>query len=117
MIHKFSFLLLLPAIVLHELTHAAASYPWANKIEIDLWPEARVYRYYSADVPRWVYRVTNLAPTIIGTILAITLTCLYPTMLFEVWPPTGIYLFGLWVQYTAPSHADMFPFEYIKSNK
>jgi len=114
MIRKFSFLLLLPAIVLHELTHAAVGYPWAKKIEIDLWPEARVFQYYPEDVPRLVYRIVNLAPTIVGSSLAIVFLWLYPNFVLELWPPIGIYLLGLWTIYTAPSRPDLFPFDYVE---
>jgi len=96
-------LILLPSIVLHELTHVLVAWKWAD-ISIDSLVPTVLKLHYQKETPVLVTRLANVAPTIIGVLVA---PFIVPWAL-EATVPVMVYALGSWLTYTAPSHEDLF---------
>ena len=69
MIRRLTLLVALPATLAHELLHAAAALPWAERVQVDIQPragaaEARVR--WAGDVSQAVVAFSALAPALAG---------------------------------------------------
>jgi len=89
------------AAVLHELTHVAAVWPVAQRIEIDPASQAVAAEIPDSRLAQTVADVAGFAPAIIGTLVVIV-----STHAGAIWPApwesaTGLALWGVWVVYTA----------------
>jgi len=100
--------LILPAVVLHELTHWIAARGVADDIRLHYQPDPAVSVNWKADVPTWRLRLAKIAPTLVGLAL---------TPLLAYWLVRGqwdglisvIIVTALWAVYTKPSADDLRP--------
>lgn len=100
-------LVMFPAVLAHELTHAAVAWPWIRASRpsdlVDRLVPPRLELDYPAGTPVIVVVVANLAPTVVGAVLA---PFVIPWSLgLEV--PLMAYVFGAWALYTWPSGDDL----------
>ncbi|WP_363464083.1 hypothetical protein [Halogeometricum borinquense] len=100
-------LVMFPAVLAHELTHAAVAWPWIEATRpsdlVDRLVPPRLELNYPAGTPVVVAVVANLAPTIVGALLA-------PFVIpwtFGLEVPLMAYVFGAWALYTWPSADDL----------
>ena len=96
-------LLLLPAILLHELTHAVVAWRWAD-VDIASYVPPVLELSYIEGTPMILVRIANVAPTIVGMLLS-PLVILWA---LELTPVVATYVFGSWLVYTQPSAKDLF---------
>jgi hypothetical protein len=98
----FGALVMLPAVLAHELTHAGVAAPWAE-VRLDRLVPPRLELEYSAGTPVLVVVVANLAPTLIGLLaLPVALDLVLGTSI-----PVLTYGLGVWALYTLPSADDL----------
>lgn len=100
--------LLLPAIVLHELTHYVAARGVADGIRLHATPAPAVSVNWREDVPEWRLRLAKVAPTIVGLLLA-PLVVLWLVRAAEHGLIAMIVVTALWAVYTKPSGDDLAP--------
>ncbi|KDE56677.1 hypothetical protein EL22_25240 [Halostagnicola sp. A56] len=99
--------LLLPAIVLHELTHWIAARGVADDLRFhanSMQPAVSVN--WSEGVPRWRLRAAKIAPTITGLALG-PLVAIWLFRGGEHGLVTIVLVSTLWVVYTKPSQGDL----------
>lgn len=107
-------LIMLPAVLAHELTHAAATLPihGADVETISLYPP-RATLTYPPGTSWWAIRAVNLAPTIVGTAVGLPILVWVVTS-WSVAPPLLAYIAGSWAVYTAPSEQDRRPRKFAR---
>jgi len=103
----FGAIVMFPAVLAHELTHAAVAWPWIQARSVD----DVVHRYipprleleYPAGTPVLAVVAANLAPTLLGASFG---PLLVP---WAVGLPAPImaYVLGAWMLYTIPSPDDL----------
>ncbi|MCU4926928.1 hypothetical protein OB905_13215 [Halobacteria archaeon AArc-dxtr1] len=97
--------LLVPALPLHELTHAIVAKPWAD-VEID-WHHPMVIMHWD-DAPPWAILCAHVAPLLIGCLVGSAALFAFaigfvPELHFLVW----VWLLGNWFNYTALTLQDL----------
>lgn len=97
--------LIVPAMILHELTHAAIARRWAD-VEID-WHAPVVIMHWN-DAPRLAVVAAHLAPLAVGYSLGVlgaaaALGGFWPDLSLLAWT----WLLGNWLNYTALSVEDL----------
>lgn len=102
-----SALIMLPAVLLHEITHAAIAWRWVVVDDprdlVDRLVPPRLELHYPAGTPVIVVLIANLAPTIVGAAVA---PIVVPWALgLEL--PLLVYVLGAWALYTVPSGDDV----------
>lgn len=112
-LNGLALVLMLPAVVAHELTHAIAAKPFGDVREISIYPPKAVLEY-PAGTPWLAIRAVNLSPCILGTVVGLpALWWLLTTQSLS--PPVLAYLVGSWAVYTVPaSHEDRNPKDHAK---
>lgn len=113
-IAKVPLIATLPAKLLEELTHAAASLPFADRLFITIEPrtgDARTGVVWADGTPWWGVALAHYAPLITGTIAAIAGVVWWvlsgfrgPDTAME-WVAAGV-LGAWWALYTMPSRRD-----------
>lgn len=106
-----------PALVLHELTHAAAAAPFAE-VSIDLLSTTpNVEMRWSDGAPRLAVRVAHLAPTLLGGVLTALTTLTIGSLASAAVPSNPFHALALgmlvsynWLLYVWPSETDRRPF-------
>jgi len=110
-------LLSMPAIALHELTHAAVAWPWAD-VRIEwrdvpwyLEPGLRVrMESWDASTPTWAMLGAYVAPLLVGYVVAGIAVCVWVSgVVVSISLPTGVFLVINWLYYTAASANDLKP--------
>ncbi|RYJ15028.1 hypothetical protein ELS19_14425 [Halogeometricum borinquense] len=100
-------LVMFPAVLAHELTHAAVAWPWIEATRpldlVDRLVPPRLELNYPAGTPVVVVVVANLAPTMVGVLL----TPFVVPWAFGLEVPLMTYVFGAWALYTWPSGDDL----------
>ncbi|ADQ68439.1 hypothetical protein [Halogeometricum borinquense] len=100
-------LVMFPAVLAHELTHAAVAWPWIEATRpldlVDRLVPPRLELNYPAGTPVVVVVVANLAPTMVGALL----TPFVVPWAFGLEVPLMTYVFGAWALYTWPSADDL----------
>lgn len=104
-----------PPTLAHELTHAAAAWPWARRTELDHAPwhgAAYCDVEWEADAPAWAIRVAAVAPTILGSAFALAVLS-WIAVAGGSLPATGqrqaawLAVGAYWLVFWAPSTADL----------
>lgn len=99
-INAISLVVMAPAVVSHELTHALAAKPWAKDVSVEIWPQPQALIQYPAGTPELAIRFVNSAPTLVGAILAIPFIAWYAS-------DPNVYLLAYiganWIVYTVPA--------------
>ncbi len=110
-------LLSMPAIALHELTHAAVAWPWAD-VTIEwrdvpwyLEPGLRVrMESWASSTPTWVMIGAYVAPLVVGYAIASIVVLVWVSgVVVSVSLPTATFLVINWLYYTAASANDLKP--------
>lgn len=100
-------LIMFPAVLAHELTHAAVAWPWIQASRpsdlVDRLVPPRLELDYPAGTPVLAVVVANLAPTVVGAALV---PFVLPWAL-GLPVPLLAYVFGAWALYTWPSADDL----------
>lgn len=100
-------LVMFPAVVGHELTHALVAWPWVSTEHprdlVDRVVPPRLELRYPSGTPVAVVVTANLAPTIVG--LALGPVVVPWALSFSL--PVAAYLVGAWALYTRPSGDDL----------
>jgi len=104
-LNTFGLLCFLPAVVAHELTHAAVATNYAH-ISVEQWVPPRLSLRYPEGTPNLVVIVANIAPTIVGTIVCL-LSVDALLRLVDSNPVLGAYAVGLLAIYLSPSADDL----------
>lgn len=98
--------LLMPAVVLHELTHAVIADRWAD-VEID-WSEPAVWMIWPSETPPLGYLSAFLSPMVIGYavgLLAVGACVIDVFPSLPLW--ASIWLGGNWLYYSFPTRSDL----------
>jgi len=110
-------LLSMPAIALHELTHAAVAWPWAD-VTIEwrdvpwyLEPGLRVrMESWASSTPTWAMLGTYVAPLLIGYAVAGVAVWVWVSgVTISVSFPTAVFVGINWLYYTGASANDLKP--------
>lgn len=106
-----------PALVLHEATHAAVAWPFAD---VSWRLEARppyVELHWPPGTSRLAVYAAHLAPTIVGGLLTVLSAVLLTPVVFAMLPANpfraaalGLLLAYNWLLYIWPSYGDRHPF-------
>lgn len=100
-------IVMLPAVLGHELTHALVAWWWVDADRpaeiIDRVVPPRLELTYPSGTPVVVVVAANLAPTIVGLALAPALV----PWAFGLPVPLLVYVLGAWALYTRPSRDDL----------
>jgi hypothetical protein len=75
MLARLSGLAALPAVIAHELVHAALTIPWVDRLAIVVQRDTLSMRVvpdnYHENTPRWAIVVAHLGPTILGGMMGV----------------------------------------------
>lgn len=100
-------LVMLPAVLAHEATHAAVAWRWVSTEQprelVDRLVPPRLELSYPAGTPVMVVVLANLAPTIVGIAVAPFLF----RWAVEIELVLSVYAIGSWYVYTVPSKDDL----------
>ncbi len=106
-----------PAIVLHELTHAAAAAPFAETRIQWFGAVPHAEHHWQTDTPRVAVRIAHLAPTIVGVICTLTTAAVAVPVIYEGLPANPFHAAAIalllaynWILYCWPSVTDRRPF-------
>lgn len=99
--------LLMPSVILHELTHGWIAQRWADKVRVD-WSEPNIWTYWPQEPPVAGYLAAFLAPMIIGYAVTAGVALaavggLLPSL--PLW--AMIWLGGNWLYYSFPTRSDL----------
>lgn len=112
-LNRVALLVMLPAVVAHELTHAAFALPFGRVESITIVPP-KATLYYPAGTPTPAIRLANLAPTLVGVLGGVPAMVWLITHMSPNIAVAG-YLVGSWGVYTLPvSPEDRKPLEYAE---
>lgn len=106
-----------PALLLHEATHAAAAWPFADVAwHLDDRPPA-VELAWAPETPTLAVYAAHLAPTIVGAILTALTAALLGPVAIAALPSNPFHSLALgllvaynWLLYVFPSYGDRHPF-------
>lgn len=107
----------LPAVALHELTHAAVAWPWAD-VSIE-WRDVPWYfepglrvtmESWTSSTPTWAMLAAYLAPLLTGYVVAGVAVAIWISgVSVSVSPMTAGFIGVNWLYYTAASANDLQP--------
>ena len=113
----YLWLLVTPAVPLHELTHAVVARRWGQVRNVSLLGDEAVDIEWGAGTPAWAVRVAHLAPTICGLLLGLVVLAVVGVPSASWYQGAALWQVGLlicvvlnWLVYTYPSPADRRPF-------
>lgn len=109
--HILISVVLAPSIILHELCHLIAAYPWVHSWSIDSWAPTRLTIRYRDDAPLLALAVATLAPTLVAIPL-IPLVALY---LPPLRPDEAFIVVCYLLAFAFPSAEDRRAFSYVRS--
>ena len=98
--------MIVPALPLHELTHAIVAQPWADQVDIDWHDPVTTMRW--VDAPPQAVILAHIAPLMIGCLIGATgLLLLAQGFVPDLSLITWAWIAGNWINYTALSARDL----------
>lgn len=99
-LNEAALVLMLPAVLAHELTHATAALPFGRVNAVTIFPPRAILEY-PPETSWLAIRFVNLAPTIVGSLVGLPALVMLTTAI-GLPVPVVVYLIGSWAIYTLP---------------